>query len=299
MTHTTVSAYAAPAAKAPLERTTIPRRARGRARRPDRHQVRRHLPLRHPPGPRGLGRGAIFPMVPGHEIAGVVTEVGAERHQVTRSATGSGVGCFVDSCRECENCQAGLEQYCTGERQRRHVQRHRQGRRAHLRRLLHAHRRRRELRRAHPRGHRRWTSPPRCCAPASPSTRRSSTGRPAPARRSPSSAWAASATWASRSRTRWAPRSPCCSQSLRKKDDGLQLGADHYYATSDPATFEELAGTFDLIVSTVSAPLDLDAYLCLLRTDGALVNVGAPEEPVCRSNLFSLIARPQDRSPAR
>ena len=51
------------------------------------------------------------------------------------------------------------------------------------------------------------------------------------------------------------------SQSLRKQDDGLKLGADHYYATSDPKTFEELAGTFDLILSTVSAPLDLDAYL--------------------------------------
>ena len=56
------------------------------------------------------------------------------------------------------------------------------------------------------------------------------------------------------------------SQSLRKKDDGLKLGADHYYATSDPATFEELAGTFDLIVSTVSAPLDFGAYLALLKT---------------------------------
>ncbi|PRX97977.1 hypothetical protein [Allonocardiopsis opalescens] len=40
------------------------------------------------------------------------------------------------------------------------------------------------------------------------------------------------------------------SQSLRKKDDGLRLGADHYYATADPATFKELAGRFDLIVNT-------------------------------------------------
>lgn len=78
------------------------------------------------------------------------------------------------------------------------------------------------------------------------------------------------------------------SQSLRKKDDGLKLGADHYHATSDPETFKALRGTFDLILSTVSAPLDLDAYLALLRTDGAFVNVGAPEEPV-RLNLFSVI----------
>lgn len=78
------------------------------------------------------------------------------------------------------------------------------------------------------------------------------------------------------------------SQSLRKKDDGLKLGADHYYATSDPKTFEELAGTFDIILSTVSAPLDFGAFLSLLKSDGALVNVGAPEEPVSL-NLFSLI----------
>jgi uncharacterized zinc-type alcohol dehydrogenase-like protein len=78
------------------------------------------------------------------------------------------------------------------------------------------------------------------------------------------------------------------SQSLRKKDDGLKLGADHYYATSDPKTFEELAGSFDLILSTVSAPLDFGAYLGLLKTGGALVNVGAPEEPISL-NLFSLI----------
>src|SRR3954469_15754775 len=55
--------------------------------------------------------GAQFPMVPGHEIAGVVAEVGSG---VTQYAVGGrvGVGCFVDSCRECENCLAGDEQYC-------------------------------------------------------------------------------------------------------------------------------------------------------------------------------------------
>jgi uncharacterized zinc-type alcohol dehydrogenase-like protein len=78
------------------------------------------------------------------------------------------------------------------------------------------------------------------------------------------------------------------SQSLKKMDDGLRLGADRYYATSDPATFEQLAGTFDLIVNTVSAKLDLDAYLGLLDVDGTLVNVGAPAEPL-PVNVFSLI----------
>jgi len=70
------------------------------------------------------------------------------------------------------------------------------------------------------------------------------------------------------------------SQSLRRKDDGLKLGADHYYATSDPATFDELANSFNLIVNTVSAPLDLGDYLRLLSLHGTMVNVGAPPEPL-------------------
>ena len=78
------------------------------------------------------------------------------------------------------------------------------------------------------------------------------------------------------------------SQSLKKQEDGLRLGADDYFATSDPGTFEQLAGRFDLIVNTVSASIDLDAYLGLLAVDGTLVNVGAPAEPLS-VNVFSLI----------
>src|ERR1700741_4969451 len=55
--------------------------------------------------------GSVFPMVPGHEIVGRVAETGA---QVARFKRGdlAGVGCFVDSCRRCEACRAGEEQYC-------------------------------------------------------------------------------------------------------------------------------------------------------------------------------------------
>jgi uncharacterized zinc-type alcohol dehydrogenase-like protein len=78
------------------------------------------------------------------------------------------------------------------------------------------------------------------------------------------------------------------SQSLSKQEDGLKLGADHYYATSDAKTFETLAGTFDLLICTVSAELDWNAYLNLLKVDGAMVVVGAPEQPV-PVNAFALI----------
>jgi uncharacterized zinc-type alcohol dehydrogenase-like protein len=78
------------------------------------------------------------------------------------------------------------------------------------------------------------------------------------------------------------------SQSLKKREDALRLGADHYHATGDPDTFETLAGSFDLIVNTVSATVDLDTYLSLLAVDGTMVNVGAPAEPM-PINVFPLL----------
>jgi uncharacterized zinc-type alcohol dehydrogenase-like protein len=80
------------------------------------------------------------------------------------------------------------------------------------------------------------------------------------------------------------------SQTLSKKDDSLRFGAEHHYATSDPATFEALKNTFDLIINTVSAAVDINAYLGLLRVDGTLVNVGAPPQPL-PVHVFSLIGK--------
>jgi uncharacterized zinc-type alcohol dehydrogenase-like protein len=62
---------------------------------------------------RGEWGNSIFPMVPGHEIVGRVAQIG---DQVSRVKKGDlvGVGCFVDSCRECRSCKDGLEQYCEG-----------------------------------------------------------------------------------------------------------------------------------------------------------------------------------------
>jgi uncharacterized zinc-type alcohol dehydrogenase-like protein len=68
--------------------------------------------------------------------------------------------------------------------------------------------------------------------------------------------------------------------SLSKRADGLRMGADDYRATTDPATFTELANAFDLIVSTVPVNVDLDAFLGLLARDGTLVNLGVPDKPL-------------------
>jgi uncharacterized zinc-type alcohol dehydrogenase-like protein len=76
--------------------------------------------------------------------------------------------------------------------------------------------------------------------------------------------------------------------SPTKREDGLRLGADEYRVSTDAATFADLANTFDLIVSTVPANIDLDAYLGLLATDGTLVNLAIPEKPLSISALSLL-----------
>ena len=78
------------------------------------------------------------------------------------------------------------------------------------------------------------------------------------------------------------------SQTLSKKEDGLKLGADHYYATSDAETFTKLAGSFDLILNTVGTAIDWNAYLNLLKYDGSMVLLGVPEHAV-PVHAFSLI----------
>ncbi|MGW5767838.1 NAD(P)-dependent alcohol dehydrogenase [Streptomyces longwoodensis] len=282
---TTVAAYAVPAPKAPLERTTIERRPVGEFDvlidikfagicHSDIHQARE-----------GWGE-AMFPMVPGHEIAGVVTEVGPG---VTKYAVGDrvGVGCMVDSCRECDNCKAGQEQYCTGggmvgtynALDKNGEPTYGGYARAivvdenYVVRI--------------PDGLSLDVAAPLLCAGittysplkhwnAGPGKKVAVLGMGGLGHMAVKIAHALGA------------EVTVLSQSLRKKDDGLKLGADRYYATSDPKTFEELAGSFDLILSTVSAPLDFGAFLSLLKTDGALVNVGAPEEPISL-NLFSVI----------
>ncbi|MFH9819209.1 NAD(P)-dependent alcohol dehydrogenase [Streptomyces sp. NPDC017230] len=281
---TTVAAYAAPAAKAPLERTTIERREVREHDvlidikfagicHSDIHQVQE-----------GWGE-AIFPMVPGHEIAGIVSEAGPG---VTKYAVGDrvGVGCMVDSCGECDNCAAGQEQYCAAGNIGTYNAVGKDGEPTYggySEKIVVDE----NFVLGIPEGIALDEAAPLLCAGittysplrhwnAGPGKKVAVVGMGGLGHMGVKIAHAMGA------------EVTVLSQSLRKKDDGLKLGADHYYATSDPATFEQLAGTFDLIVSTVSAPLDFGAYLGLLKTDGALVNVGAPEEPVSL-NLFTLL----------
>jgi uncharacterized zinc-type alcohol dehydrogenase-like protein len=79
------------------------------------------------------------------------------------------------------------------------------------------------------------------------------------------------------------------SRTLAKHDDALRLGAHDHFATGDESTFDRLAGRFDLVLNTVAADLPLDPYLAMLRAGATMVNVGVASKPVSFA-AFSLIA---------
>jgi alcohol dehydrogenase (NADP+) len=272
----TVSAYVATSATAPLEPGSIERRDLGPRDilidiayagicHSDIHTVR------------GDWGDQVYPLTVGHEIVGTVAEVGPE---VTSHAVGDrvGVGVMVGSCRECENCLAGQEQYCLrgftgtfgdvdrdgtitqgGYSQRIVVDEHF---------VLRV-----------PESIPVEAAAPLLCAGITtysplrhwnvgPGSRVAIVGLGGLGHMAVKIAHALGA------------EVTVLSQTLSKKDDGLAMGADAYYATSDPETFSSLRESFDLILCTVSAQLDMRAYLGLLALDGTLVNVGLPSEPL-------------------
>jgi len=279
-----VNAYAAAAAGAPLAATTIERRAVGPNDvliavdwagicHSDIHTVRGDW------GPQP------FPVVPGHEIVGIVAEVG---DQVSTHKVGDrvGVGCIVNSCGECANCVRGDEQYCLNGMVGTYAATDHDGTTTQGGYSTHV-----VVDAGYvlsiPEGLDPAAAAPLLCAGittyaplkhwnAGPGTKVAVVGLGGLGHMAVKIAHALGA------------EVTVLSQSLKKQEDGLRLGADDYYATSDPATFDELAGRFDLIVNTVSAKIDVNAYLGLLAVDGTLVNVGAPPEPLA-VNAMSLI----------
>ena len=274
---TTVSAIAATSATAPLTKTTIQRRDVGP------HDVAFDIKFA------GICHSDIhtvkaewgepnYPVVAGHELAGIVTEVGSE---VTKFKVGDhvGVGCFVDSCRECDQCKAGLEQYCTGtgmvgtynatDRDGTPTQG------GYSKAIVVDEKFVLRIPDSIPLD----KAAPLLCAGitlysplrhwgAGPGKKVAVVGLGGLGHVGVKLARAMGA------------EVTVLSQSLKKMEDGLRLGADEYYATSDPDTFTKLAGKFDLIVNTVSANLNMGDYLNLLAVDGTLVELGIPEHPM-------------------
>ncbi|OCP38197.1 NAD(P)-dependent alcohol dehydrogenase [Ensifer sp. LC163] len=220
---------------------------------------------------------SVFPMVPGHEIVGIVTAVGSK---VTKFRVGdrAGVGCFVDSCTTCATRDIDLEHYLPGlvvtyngvEADGKTAT---QGgysdsivvREGYVLSI--------------PENLPLDAAAPLLCAgitlysplrhwKAGPGKKVAIVGMGGLGHMGVKIAHAMGA------------EVTVLSQSLSKKEDGLKLGADHYYATNDPETFKTLQGHFDLIICTVAAEIDWNAYLNLLKIDGDFVLVGIPENAV-------------------
>ena len=221
--------------------------------------------------------GTVYPCIPGHEIVGRITKIGSE---VTKFKVGelAGVGCLVDSCRECHNCQQGLEQYCENGNT--------------------------------------WTynSPdpvdgtntyggysnqivvnqefvllisdrlplegvaPLLCAGIT--------------TYSPLRHWKVGkghkvavlglgglGHMAVKFAASFGAEVTMLSTSPSKEEDARRLGASHFALTKDPAQVKALTNKFDFIVNTVSAPHDYNMYLKMLNTSGTMICVGVPPEP--------------------
>ncbi|KEQ07994.1 NAD(P)-dependent alcohol dehydrogenase [Pseudorhizobium pelagicum] len=230
-------------------------------------------------------KNAVYPIVPGHEIVGVVTAVGSD---VTKFKVGDkvGVGCFVDSCVGCASRDLDNEQYMPGLVQT-YNSVEADGKTAtqggysdHI-----------VVKEGYvlsiPDNLPLDATAPLLCAGitlysplrhwnAGPGKKVAILGMGGLGHMGVKIAHAMGA------------EVTVLSHSLSKKEDGLKLGADHYYATSDAETFTKLAGSFDLIICTVGVAIDWNAYLGLLKVDGSMVIVGAPEDAI-PVHAFSLI----------
>jgi len=270
----TVNAYAAPSATEPLVPATIERRDVGPR---DILIEIRYAGICHSDihTVRGEWGAVAYPLTVGHEIVGVVAEVGAA---VTKHALGDrvGVGCMVNSCRECANCLAGEEQYCLNGNVGTYAAVDRDGTITQGGYSTHIVVDEDFVLRV-PESIPYEAAAPLLCAgittysplrhwKAGPGSKVAVVGLGGLGHMAVKLAHAMGA------------EVTVLSQSLSKADDGRRMGADHYFATSDPATFQTLKNSFDLIINTVSAVIDLDAYLRLLALDGTMVNVGAPPE---------------------
>jgi D-arabinose 1-dehydrogenase-like Zn-dependent alcohol dehydrogenase len=218
---------------------------------------------------------AIFPMVPGHEIAGVVSAVGAE---VTDVAVGDrvGVGCMVDSCGECEECVAGYEQNCARGAVMTYNGRGYDGEQTYG-----GYAQQVTVQQKFvcpiPEGINLDVAAPLMCAGITTYS---------PLRRwgvGPGSKVAviglgglghmgvvlAAAMGA---------EVTVISRTDAKRDDSLRLGAVDHVASENPSNFKGLIGAFDLILNTVSADIDIEKYLRLVKPRGVVANVGLPSE---------------------
>jgi uncharacterized zinc-type alcohol dehydrogenase-like protein len=269
-----VKGYAAPKAKIPLAPFKFERREVGPhdvqieiqycgVCHSDIHQVRDEW------------GGSIFPMVPGHEIVGKITKVG---DQVTKFKVGetAGVGCFVDSCRHCPSCLAGLEQYCEVGMIATYNGLDKEGKPTyggysnqvvvdenytlHISDKLPL----------------SGVAPLLCAGITTYSPLRE--WKVGKGHKLGVVGLGGLGHMAVKLGASMGAEVTVLSTSASKKADAEKLGAHNFVVTSDPEQVKKVAGTLDFIIDTVSAQHEYDFFLQLLKLDGTMILLGVPPE---------------------
>lgn len=224
---------------------------------------------------RGEWHRSIFPMVPGHEIAGIVTAVGGK---VTRHRIGDrvGVGCMVDSCGECAYCKDGEEQFCDKGAVMTYNGRGYDGvptYGGYAKQLVVSERFAVKI----PEGIGLDEAAPLLCAGITTWTPLKRWGA-GPGRQVAVVGLGGLGHMGVKFAHALGAEVTVLSRTDRKRADALALGADHFVATEDSDALGAHPRSFDLIVNTVSAALPMTSYLSTLKPLGAMVNVGiAPQ----------------------
>ncbi len=219
--------------------------------------------------------GSLFPMVPGHEIIGTVARTG---EAVSRFRAGErvGIGCFVDSCRTCSACQEGLEQYCDGmvltySGRDKTGQVTQGGYSSQI--VVDEHY---VLRIPEPLSS--AGAAPLLCAGITTYSPLRHWGI-GPFHKLAVIGLGGLGHMAVKLAHALGTEVTVLSTSQGKRSEAKRLGASEFALSSQSATFHKLKGRFDFVLDTVSAPHDYNAYVNLLKTDGTLILVGAPDQP--------------------
>lgn len=285
LTKIEVRGYAAPKAGAPLGTFQFQRREPGERDvvidilycgvcHSDVHQVRDEW------------GGGVFPMVPGHEIVGRVSRVGARVKRFKPGET-AGVGCFVDSCRKCPNCKRGLEQFCKV-----HTAFTYSSTEMDLKTPTYGGYSSQIVvdenyaLRIAPQLPLERVAPLLCAGITTYSPLRH--WKVGKGRRVGVLGLGGLGHMGVKLAASLGAEVTVLSSSKSKEADAKRLGAQQFALTSDEALMSRLKGHFDFILNTVSASHDLNSHLELLRTDGTMVLVGASPKPL-EVQAFSLI----------
>lgn len=229
---------------------------------------------------------SIFPMVPGHEIVGRISRIGSE---VKKFKVGemAGVGCLVDSCRKCENCKEGLEQYClngssptyNGLEQDKKTPTY-----GGYSKMIVADQD--FVLQISDKLPLQNVAPLLCAGITTYSPLRHwNVGK---GHKLAVLGLGGLGHMAVKFGVSFGAEVTMLSSSPSKKEDARKLGAHKFVLTSDREQLKSVQGTFDFIVDTVSAPHDYNEYLSLLKTNGVLICVGAPPAPA-QIYAFNLI----------